>query len=261
MTILSVRTSLTRASVAVAAVLAVGLTVTQPALAGTNGGTWTRNSTVSDAVANNGNGTWTYSYTVNNTSTVEPLTPATPEPWIVDWELPWFGDAGITNIMSPHNWAYAIEDIGTPNQSTGWGGEAAWQDPNDPFYAGAGSPFTTVSKVLHWYNLCWTQGNQLAGGLSLSAVAACESTLQDAISPGGSLDGFSFIAAFDETAAPYQASWAALPIRTGDPAFPLGGGFPNSPGAGGTTAVPEPGALGLLGAGLLALLLGRRRRV
>jgi hypothetical protein len=256
---ISLDKSFSGTSAAVAAVLALGLLAAPPASAGAAGG-WTRNSTVSDSVTDNGNGTWTYNYTVHNTSAQnngpDPFTP-----WIVDWELPWFGDAGITDIQSPANWNYSIETIGSPNASTGWGGVADWQTPGDPFYAGANSPFTTVTNVLHWYNECWVQRQpgDAAANVDMAAIAYCEWEFQNAISPDNSLDGFSFVADFDPVAAPYQASWALLPVRTGDPAFPLGG-LPNSPAVGGVQAIPEPGSLALLGVGLLALLSGRRRR-
>lgn len=250
------RTPLVTKPVLAVAAIALGLAVAQPTLAGVEAG-WTRSSTVTDSVVDNGGGSWTYRYQVNNTS----LQNGGPDqrPLIVDWELPWFGDAGITNIVSPTNWAYSIETIGTANSATGWEGVAAWQTPGDPFYAGASSPFTTVTQVLHWYNTCWTNSRQdSVAGIQALAIAACEQFLQDAIAPDGSLGGFGFDAIFAATAAPYQASWAFLPVRTGDPAFPLGG-IPNSPGVRGQPA-PEPGMLALLGAGMLASLLARRRR-
>jgi len=234
-----------------------------PAYAGISG--FTRNSQVTDSVVDNGNGTWTYRYTVFNTSTFGGQDQT--EPVIVDWELPWFGDAGIdtNSILSPHNWTWSIETIGAPNSATGWGGVASWQDPNDPFYAGAGSPFTGVTQVLHWYNECWVRPQETATlSIQAFAVASCEGQFDNAIFMsvegfGGSLDGFEFTADYDPTAAPYQASWANLPVRSGDPAFPLGG-IPASPLAIGITAVPVPGVLLLLGGGLLAFGATRRFR-
>lgn len=242
-------------ALAIAALATIGAVL--PSHAGLPGG-WTRSSSVSDSVTNNGNGTWTYSYTVNNTSQ-QNGGPDSQQPILVDWELPWFDDAGITNIQSPFNWSYNVETIGVPNPSTGWEGVADWQTPGDPFYAGPGSPFTTVQKVLHWYNLCWVQQRNVATGPAVNAaVASCEGQFDNAIFPGGSLGDFSFDAAFDRTNAPYQASWAFLPVRTGDPAFPLGG-IPDSPATRGT--IPEPGALALVAAALaVGGTLARRRR-
>jgi hypothetical protein len=237
------------------AVLVLGALAAQPSFAGVSGG-WTRSSTVDDSVTNNNNGTWTYNYQVNNTSQLNGGQDR--EPFVVDWELPWFGDAGITNIVSPTRWAYSIETIGTPNAATGWEGVAAWQNPSDPFYAGASSPFTTVTQVLHWYSTCWTNRAQPTSAITPLITIECEFGLQDAIAPGGSLAGFGFDAEFAPTGAPYQASWSFLPVRTGDPAFPLGG-IPNSPSIT-PLAVPEPSDLALLGAGLLVALAGRRRR-
>ena len=235
-----------KASLTLATGLVAILMAAQPAAAGLADG-WTRSSTVTDSVINNGSGTWTYNYTVNNTS-LQNGGPDARRPILVDWELPWFGDAGITNIASPSNWHFAIETIGVANAATGWEGMAAWQNPADPFYAGAGSPFTTVTQVLHWYNICRFGGS------------GCEGDLDNAIFPNGSLSDFAFDAIYDSTAAPYQASWDFLPIRTGDPAFPLLGGVPGSPGARGQS-VPEPAALSLLGLGLMALAFSRRRRI
>jgi hypothetical protein len=220
--------------------------------------TWTRSSAVGDTVTDNGNGTWSYDYTVRNTSQQDGG-PDEREPIIVDWELPWFGDAGITNIRSPRNWDWAIETIGMPNPATGWEGIAKWQDPTDPFYFGATSPFTTGTQVLHWFNTCWTQEQPNGGGPSSTlAVALCEFQFDNAIFAGADLDGFGFDATFDKTAAPYQASWAFLPVQSGDPAYPLGG-FPNSPTLNPPTGVPEPGTLALIALAALALAARRPR--
>lgn len=249
-----------RTAVAVAALTAVGF-----AHAGVSG-PWTRDSRVFDQVVNNNDGTWGYQYTVKNTSFVDPMGTDDRQPIIVDWELPWFGDAGITNIMSPNNWDWSIETVGVANEDTGWEGVARWQDPNDPFYAGANSPFSNVQTVLHWYNVCWVQRRGETSSIaSQSAIAVCEFEFDNAIFPdaegnGGELGGFGFTAEFDQVAAPYQASWALLPVRTGDPAFPLGA-FPNSPALqGGDRPLPEPAPLLLLAlAAGIAALTGRRR--
>lgn len=255
-----------RAWAARTAIALAALAATMSAQAGVNG-PWTRDSRVSDQVINNQDGTWDYRYTVKNTSKVSQTGADLDQPIIVDWELPWFGDAGITNITSPFNWDWSIETVGVANSATGWEGVARWQDPNDPFYAGAASPFTNVQTVLHWYNVCWVQARFETASLSApTAITTCEFQFDNAIFPeadgdGGELDGFGFTAEFDQVPAPYQASWAFQPVRTGDPAFPLGG-FPNSPAVtGNDTPVPEPAPLLLLGlAGVIAAVTARRQR-
>ena len=257
LTTLSRRFGKSAAIVGAALALLLGV---QQSSAGTAAVPWTRNSTVGSSVVDNGDGTWTYGYKVSNTSFQSALSAELDEPILVDWELPWFGDAGIAGITAPRNWDWSIETIDIPNSGTGWGGVAAWQTPSDPFYAGADSPFTTVMKVLHWYNVCNVQPNRPLNfqGEDVAVLASCESQFDNAIFPNGSLDGFGFTAGFDPTGAPYQASWAVLPVRTGDPAFPLGGGFPNSPALR-DLQIPEPGALVLVAIGLGAMALRRRR--
>jgi len=231
---------------------------------------WERNSTVTDSVTDNGDGTWLYEFTVNNTSTFTP--DADSDFWngipvIVDWELPYFADMGLSNIVSPDGWTYAIETIGVANAATGWDGVAAWQDPSDPFYAGADSPYTTATQVLHWY----CDNPVLIWGGEGSCFNGSNETFGDMIGAPGtfgpsSLSGFAFTADFGPTAAPYQASWAELPVRSGDPAFPFAGGV-GSPTALGTptsgTSVPEASSLslfGLAGLSLFGLSAMRRRK-
>ena len=191
--------------------------------------TCSRCSHITDSVVNNNDGTWTYNYILHNDGLI--FNEQELAQLIVDWELPYFNDAAISNIDSPSGWRWAIETIGSPNSSTGWGGNASWQTPGDPMYQGPTSPFTTTAQVLHW-------------------------SIDDAsrIFPGESLAGFSFIASFEPTAAPYQASWEDQVVRTGDPAFPLAG-IPASP-----SAVPLPASIMLLMGGLVPFFMFLRRK-
>lgn len=196
-------------------------------------------SHVLDEVINNNDGTWTYNFVVYNDGLDAYGYGYAGTQVIIDWELPYFADSGITNIQSAYGWNYAIETIGVVNGDTGWNGVANWQDPSDDWYQGPNSPFTTGTQVLHWY----TNGSAFG------------------IFPGGSLGGFSFTSPFAATNAPYQASWLDLQIFTGDPAFPEGGagGIPASPQALG--AVPLPAPIVLLAsamAGLASRLRPRR---
>ncbi len=213
---------------------------------------WTRASSVTGDVTDNTDGTWAYDYTVYNDS-FEDSTYGEygGTPIIIDWELPWFDDAGIdpSSIFSPFGWSWAIETIGDPNSATGWEGAASWQDPSDPFYFGDDSPFTDVTQVLHWYAELGSEQCETEIGCTAFDLG---------IFPDDSLSGFGFTAAYSETDAPYQASWFELPIQSGDPAFPLIG--PASPKALGIMQVSEPGMIGLLGIGALGIFVSLRRR-
>jgi len=219
----------------------------------------TRMSHVEDSVVDNGDGTFTYFYEVFNDSepaVIEPsetgglfgpnLEEIEPQPdvefIIRDWELPYFSDSGIdiSQIDSPDGWSVSIETIGVENAATGWEGVANWQDPDDPFYFGDTSPFSHHTQVIHWY------------------MNDIEDVIDPAfgIYPLNSRSGFSLVASYDQTDAPYQASWFELPVQTGDPAFPFGG-VPGSPMA--TRIIPEPTSMALLGLGAIGLV-GRTYR-
>jgi hypothetical protein len=207
-------------------------------------------SHVSDSVDDNGDGSWTYNFTVHNDTSGfyggDDFYGGNID-IIVDWELPYFSDMGITDILSPNGWAFAIETIGTLNSTTGWGGEANWQQEGDPwknifdaqYGSAAANPFNTHTQVLHWYipddQLCELSCNEDFG-----------------IFPMNSLGVFSFDAAFGEGQAPYQASWDQGQIQTGDPFFPQAGtlALPNSPSI---NPVPLPGAAILMLSGLAGL--------
>lgn len=220
-------------------------------------------------------GNWVYRYRVCNTT----------DPYyaggfgnnvIVDWELPWFDDAQISDIVTPIGWRWSIEEVGVQNFATGWGTEDTngdgdidaddavpgwsidgdpWKDIFDTAYGGAANnPFTNVEKVLHFY----TESFQAE---TLAAVAE-EQEFCDLIFEGDNCAGFGFSSPFNAGDAPYQASWLFLPVRTGDPLFPLGqngGGIPNSPSIQRAT-IPEPATAALIGVGLLSVAAQRRRR-
>lgn len=208
-------------------------------------------SHVTDTVTANGSNSWTYDFTVHNDTTGFPTTFGDGSFYggeaniIVDWELPYFTDMGITNIQSPTGWSFAIETIGTPNAVTGWGGVADWQTAGDPWKAtfdaaygsAANNPFNTHTQVLHWYN-----------SESLIGVSG--------IAPQALLSGFSFDAVFGSGQAPYQASWNPTDIQTGDPSFPTLA-LPNSPSI---SQVPLPGALMLMLSGLVGVFGFSRKK-
>lgn len=252
-------------------------------------------SFVLDAVEDNGDGSFDYGYRVCNNDAGG----LTGVDFIRDWELPFFAinldgdlnggfdygdydgavtenESGITNIMVPEGWSWAIETIGEVNPFTGYDGSARWQEDGDPmkiffdnFFGGeALNPYNDVEQVLHFYTgECFEADNDQGfecGSNFLNAEIA---------PPGGagdvnSLFGFGFTGDFAATNAPYQASWVENPPRSGDPAFPLVGPSnptinaalpdPNNP----PDPVPAPGALSLLGVGLglLAARLRRRKR-
>lgn len=196
---------------------------------------------------------------------------------IVDWGLPWFDDAQITDIATPFGWNWSIETVGVQNFGTGWGTEDTngdgdidsddavhgwsldgdpWRDIFDTAYGGAANnPFTNVEKVLHFY----TESFQAQ---TFAAVVE-EREECGLIFEGENCAAFGFTSPYNAGDAPCEASWLFLPVRTGDPLFPLGqngGGIPNSPSIQRQATIPEPATSALIGAGPLSVAAMRRRR-
>lgn len=218
-----------------------------------------QDSHVTDNVTQTGPSTWHYEFEVFNDATgFDDETGNIGV--IIDWELPYFDDMGITNITSPFGWTATIETIGVANAATGWDGVAAWTNPSDPWYielGGATNPIFTATQVLHWYCVdpAVFQGEGVFGG-----CFGGEAGINSIILPGNSLAGFGFDAAYGPTQAPYQTSWMELPVNTGDPAFPGGGastvGSPSTQQQRANVISPAPVAL--IALGLFSLALRRR---
>ncbi len=247
-----------------------------------NDGVLERSSAVTSAAEKDTTtGAWVYRYRVCNTT--DPYYAGQGNNVIVDWELPYFEDGGYTlaDVVTPFGWAASIEDVGIPDPDTGWGATdtngdgtvndadavPAWSLNGDPWKDifdiaydvanGGTNPFTNVQKVLHFYSEAFFNPQP-----TLAAVLPGENEVCDIwILENESCGGFGFSSPLDAADAPYQASWARLPVRTGDPLFPLGpaGGIPNSRSLQGG-AIPEPATSALIGAGLLSVAALRRRR-
>ena len=213
------------------------------------------NTSVTSSVVPLGPSQWQYQYTLTNNSICNGLSSGTAcgiadgDLLIASFDIPFFGDAGILNILDPSGWQHSTETIGTNNTAHAWDGVAAWQISSDPNYQGPASPFTSVTQVLHWWD---TTSTMLPSG----------APIPPGILPGGgSAGGFGYIAGFPGTKSPHQLGINGIStasfLLSGDPQIP------NSPSISAPAAVPSPGTLSLLGIGILGLTvtpLARRRK-
>ena len=183
--------------------------------------------TVTDLVG----GGFSYQYAVQGAKQVSCIVPTS----VMEFSLPYFTDAGITSIVAPAGWSYAI-------------------DPTDFFKLGAGAETLTWTAVA---------GHGIAPSVIVSSVwDPVTQTIVYQYSPSVVLAGFGYKAQFAPVKGPYNVVLNGFNF-TGDPAIP---GSPAAMAAGLTTAlpfvssVPEPGTTALLAVGLLALSLIRRTR-
>jgi hypothetical protein len=175
-------------------------------------------------------GVWTYNFSVQNGCV------PSHQPFLTDFYIPYFSDAGIADIQLP------------PPDTTSTTSTIAWTetiDPSDDLFDLAG-----------------------AGVIDFQVTATPEleaSPGQDAPGVGYYFaTGFSFTAPFAPVEGPYAILEALPPTYTttttlfGDPGIP---GSPDTIAALASAAAPEPGTTALLttGLGLIALAVKKRR--
>jgi hypothetical protein len=172
---------------------------------------------------------WTYSFSVTNGCDFS------HQQTLTDFYLPYFADAGVTNILLPG------PDTTSTTSTIAW---SYTVDPNDDLFnlAGAGviDFHVTVTPELEE-----TPG-QTAPGVGYYTAS-----------------GFSFTSTFAPVEGPYAILQYLPPTYTqtttlfGDPPIP---GSPDTIAALSPVAAPEPGTLVLLATGLCVLTLVRLRR-
>lgn len=141
--------------------------------------------------------------------------------------VPYFVDAGITNIVSPTGWSYAISN-------------------SDWFQLGNGAE-----------TLIWTA----APGYEIASSRYIDVNGQVVLSPLGVLDGFGYEAQYAGTKGPYEEIDTRTFTYQGDPLLPAS---PDAIAAGlpplaATVAEPSSAVLAALGLAVLALTARRRK--
>ena len=175
---------------------------------------------------------WNYTYSITNSATWITYRSDQDKAPLQHFNIPYFDDAGITNITSPDGWSYRIND----NNNFG----------------------LTGAKTLEWYAsvrldipFCVGNGNT---GCILSGI-----------DPGSMVSGFGFDGAFGPAKAPYEATFAQVTspytfFDRGDPPIPASPDALNA-GLQPQSTVPEPGTLALIFSGFCAIgLLARIKR-
>jgi len=190
-------------------------------------------SLVHDTVTQISPTSWKYEFTISNLDvwgdpySVDQFT-------IVGFNLPYFSDAGITDIHTPDNvyWAWSIID-------------------DDSFGLGHGA------KTLHWGS-----GGSIHPGGSFPDYYFGGDGSNTISFPGQTLGGFSFVANFSPVSAPVIWDMYGGGTLIGDPALP---GSPDAIASGlsdplPVVSIPEPDTYAMLLAGLGLLVFTIRSR-